>query len=122
VRLGPSVRPHAMRRGVWVSICIAGPAHAPAPGTGCQPGCCCCCFAAAPFLFPAKGMDGHPMYPCAKLKLDQLFLQWLSLPESQTLVRAAAVTRGGLELCSTRASNRETARLVQSLHIVIRTQ
>jgi len=26
------------------------------------------------------------MYPCAKLKLDQLFLQWLSLPESQTLV------------------------------------
>lgn len=34
----------------------------------------------------AKGMDGHPMYPCAKLKLDQLFLQWLSLPESQTLV------------------------------------
>lgn len=31
-------------------------------------------------------MDGHPMYPCAKLKLDQLFLQWLSLPESQTLV------------------------------------
>lgn len=33
-----------------------------------------------------KGMDGHPMYPCAKLKLDQLFLQWLSLPESQTLV------------------------------------
>lgn len=31
-------------------------------------------------------MDNHPMYPCAKLKLDQLFLQWLSLPESQTLV------------------------------------
>ena len=34
------------------------------------------------------GMDGQPhMYPCAKLKLDQLFLQWLSLPESQSLVR-----------------------------------
>lgn len=31
-------------------------------------------------------MDSHPMYPCAKLKLDQLFLQWLALPESQTLV------------------------------------
>lgn len=26
------------------------------------------------------------MYPCAKLKLDQLFLQWLSLPDSQQLV------------------------------------
>ncbi|KAI8474731.1 MAG: hypothetical protein J3K34DRAFT_366052 [Monoraphidium minutum] len=26
------------------------------------------------------------MYPCAKLKLDQLFLQWLSLPDSQALV------------------------------------
>jgi hypothetical protein len=40
-----------------------------------------------PIPSPGKGgMDGHPMYPCAKLKLDQLFLQWLSLPESQTLV------------------------------------
>lgn len=38
------------------------------------------------FRMPGKGMDSHPMYPCAKLKLDQLFLQWLSLPESQTLV------------------------------------
>lgn len=38
------------------------------------------------------------MYPCAKLKLDQLFLQWLSLPDSQALVRvcmraACACTR-----------------------------
>eukprot|EP00882_Tetradesmus_deserticola_P009920 GHRQ01010481.1.p1 GENE.GHRQ01010481.1~~GHRQ01010481.1.p1 ORF type:complete len:405 (+),score=200.32 GHRQ01010481.1:358-1572(+) len=33
-----------------------------------------------------KGVDSHPMYPCAKLKLDQLFLQWLSLPDSQQLV------------------------------------
>jgi hypothetical protein len=44
----------------------------------------------------AKGMDGHPMYPCAKLKLDQLFLQWLSLPESQTLVSPNA----GVIACS----------------------
>jgi hypothetical protein len=29
------------------------------------------------------------MYPCAKLKLDQLFLQWLSLPDSQQLVSNA---------------------------------
>lgn len=48
--------------------------------------CCCCCACAALLASGAKGMDGHPMYPCAKLKLDQLFLQWLSLPESQTLV------------------------------------
>jgi hypothetical protein len=42
---------------------------------------------------PGKGgMDGHPMYPCAKLKLDQLFLQWLSLPESQTLVSIESAT------------------------------
>ncbi|KAF6241961.1 hypothetical protein COO60DRAFT_1607887 [Scenedesmus sp. NREL 46B-D3] len=33
-----------------------------------------------------KSLDSHPMYPCAKLKLDQLFLQWLSLPDSQQLV------------------------------------
>ncbi|KAF8065627.1 B''ALPHA [Scenedesmus sp. PABB004] len=33
-----------------------------------------------------KSLDSHPMYPCAKLKLDQLFLQWLSLPDSQALV------------------------------------
>jgi serine/threonine-protein phosphatase 2A regulatory subunit B'' len=34
----------------------------------------------------AHGGAGGPVYPCAKLKLDQLFLQWLSLPESQRLV------------------------------------
>eukprot|EP00878_Enallax_costatus_P011414 GHUV01011917.1.p1 GENE.GHUV01011917.1~~GHUV01011917.1.p1 ORF type:complete len:455 (+),score=124.40 GHUV01011917.1:298-1662(+) len=33
-----------------------------------------------------KTLDNHPMYPCAKLKLDQLFLQWLSLPDSQQMV------------------------------------
>ncbi len=37
----------------------------------------------------------HPAYPCAKLKLDQLFLQWLSLPDSQHLVGPAI---GGLGL------------------------
>lgn len=35
----------------------------------------------------------NPMYPCAKLKLDQLFLQWLSLPDSQTLVRRGDVAQ-----------------------------
>jgi hypothetical protein len=34
----------------------------------------------------AAGLENHPMYPCAKLKLDQLFLQWLALPDSQQLV------------------------------------
>lgn len=57
-------------------------------------------------------MDGHPMYPCAKLKLDQLFLQWLSLPESQTLVRAAAVTVAVWHCVCDSCSDRETARLV----------
>eukprot|EP00775_Hariotina_reticulata_P013808 gene13808-13929_t len=34
----------------------------------------------------ATALENHPMYPCAKLKLDQLFLQWLALPDSQQLV------------------------------------
>eukprot|EP00879_Flechtneria_rotunda_P033834 GHRR01037647.1.p1 GENE.GHRR01037647.1~~GHRR01037647.1.p1 ORF type:complete len:109 (-),score=11.50 GHRR01037647.1:146-472(-) len=42
--------------------------------------------AAGSAMAAGKGLDNHPMYPCAKLKLDQLFLQWLSLPDSQTLV------------------------------------
>lgn len=33
-----------------------------------------------------KGADYPPVFPCSKLKLDQLFLHWLSLPESQELV------------------------------------
>jgi hypothetical protein len=41
-----------------------------------------------------RTLDSHPMYPCAKLKLDQLFLQWLSLPDSQALVRRARGCRG----------------------------
>jgi len=54
-----------------------------------------------------RTLDSHPMYPCAKLKLDQLFLQWLSLPDSQALVRlhtfccwvdSAAAKAGGLLL------------------------
>jgi hypothetical protein len=63
--------------------------------------CVLCCAGAAPpptppRPAPAAGLasssgrgqlDSHPMYPCAKLKLDQLFLQWLSLPDSQALVR-----------------------------------
>lgn len=69
--------------------------------------------------FPAKGMDGHPMYPCAKLKLDQLFLQWLSLPESQTLVREGAwPSRVAVWRCLASRSDRETARLVQSVRAV----
>lgn len=31
---------------------------------------------------------GSARFPCSKLKLDNLFLQWLSMPESQTLVRS----------------------------------
>lgn len=57
-------------------------------------------------------MDGHPMYPCAKLKLDQLFLQWLSLPESQTLVSLHC--RGCMQLPPgwrpLRSNTRKTAR------------
>lgn len=30
--------------------------------------------------------QGTTRFPCSKLKLDNLFLQWLSLPESQKLV------------------------------------
>jgi len=38
---------------------------------------------------PSSSEGGGPArYPCSKLKLDQLFLQWLSLPESNTLVLA----------------------------------
>lgn len=33
-----------------------------------------------------RGGDYPPVFPCSKLKLDQLFLHWLSLPESQDLV------------------------------------
>lgn len=32
---------------------------------------------------------GLPKLPCAKLQLDNLFLQWLSMPECQKLVRGA---------------------------------
>lgn len=87
--------------GFWVSFCIAGLAHAwQARELPANPAAVCCLLSAVRLIpLPAKGMDGHPMYPCAKLKLDQLFLQWLSLPESQTLVRGAGVTRCGLALC-----------------------
>jgi hypothetical protein len=39
-------------------------------------------------LFSPSGSDGAgpARFPCSKLKLDQLFLQWLSLPESNSLV------------------------------------
>lgn len=42
-------------------------------------------------LFEAGG-DGvsHARFPSSKLKLDELFLHWLSLPESQSLVRHIA--------------------------------
>jgi hypothetical protein len=40
------------------------------------------------------------MYPCAKLKLDQLFLQWLSLPDSQQLVSIAFWRQGGQQCSS----------------------
>ena len=33
-------------------------------------------------------------FPSSKLKLDELFLGWLSLPESQKLVRRAATAAG----------------------------
>ena len=54
--------------------CYAGPTPLARAGTASSSG---------------RGLDSHPMYPCAKLKLDQLFLQWLSLPDSQALVRVA---------------------------------
>ena len=41
---------------------------------------------AGPATSSGKGLEGNPVYPCAKLKLDQLFLHWLGLPESQNLV------------------------------------
>jgi hypothetical protein len=42
------------------------------------------------------------MYPCAKLKLDQLFLQWLSLPESQTLVSSHTCSSSLLTMLGSR--------------------
>ncbi len=34
------------------------------------------------------GETVHARYPCSKLKLDNLFLHWLSLQETQNLVRS----------------------------------
>lgn len=45
---------------------------------------------AGPATSSGKTLDVGPAYPCAKLKLDQLFLHWLALPDSQTLVSRAA--------------------------------
>lgn len=48
-----------------------------------------CCYAdccAGPGGQSRPNLDALPSFPCAKLKLDQLFLQWLS--ENQTLVSA----------------------------------
>lgn len=39
-------------------------------------------------MHPGHHRDGGlPKLPCAKLQLDNLFLQWLSMPECQKLVR-----------------------------------
>jgi len=54
--------------------------------------------AAAP-LSPLGGAsaDGHSArFPASKTKLDNLFLQWLSLPESRKLVGGEAGRGGGL--------------------------
>lgn len=49
--------------------------------------------------YPERMIDQLPAnYPCAKLKLDQFFLQWLS--EHQDLVRPALARRLPLAVCN----------------------
>lgn len=40
----------------------------------------------------ARQSQAQPAFACSKLKLDQLFLQWLALPEAQQLVRCHSAT------------------------------
>ena len=36
--------------------------------------------------------DLYSKYPCSQLKLDNLFLQWLSMPQSQQVVQTLSST------------------------------
>jgi len=45
-------------------------------------------FAGSMFSFGRDSTNNR--FPCSKLKLDNLFLQWLSSNDSQQLVRAAS--------------------------------